>query len=174
MFVIFFCSQLYLIARTAVVALWANGQNIWCCIENGRYQYRVSNSSVVTILCHTSQLYIKQLKEINYFPLSGAWCSCYIRNSSDLLHQAKRPIIIIKTIITQVIWAQFERTHTELQIKMNGFTWGGGGGAVALVSAVLCWRVLETGCKAAAEDRVAARLVVGRGEATGTAGRGAV
>lgn len=43
-----------------------------------------------------------------------------------------------------------------------------------LVSAVLCWRVLETGCKAAAEDLVAAMLVLGRVGATGTGGRGAV
>lgn len=43
-----------------------------------------------------------------------------------------------------------------------------------LVSAALCWRVLETGCKAAAEDLVAAMLVVGRVGATGTGGRGAV
>lgn len=39
-----------------------------------------------------------------------------------------------------------------------------------LVSAVLCWRVLETGCKAAAEDRAG----LGRVGATGTGGRGAV
>lgn len=37
-----------------------------------------------------------------------------------------------------------------------------------LVSAVLCCRVLETGCKAAA------MLVLGRVGATGTGGRGAV
>lgn len=43
-----------------------------------------------------------------------------------------------------------------------------------LVSAVLCCRVLETGCKAAAEDLVAAMLVLGRVGATGTGGRGAV
>lgn len=43
-----------------------------------------------------------------------------------------------------------------------------------LVSAVLCWSVLETGCKVAAEDRLAAMLVFGRVGATGTGGRGAV
>lgn len=43
-----------------------------------------------------------------------------------------------------------------------------------LVSAVLCCRVLETGCKAAPEDRVADVLVLGRVGATGTGGRGAV
>lgn len=43
-----------------------------------------------------------------------------------------------------------------------------------LVSAVLCWSVLETGCKAAAEDLLAAMLVLGRVAATGTGARGAV
>lgn len=43
-----------------------------------------------------------------------------------------------------------------------------------LVSAALCWRVLETACMAAAEDRVAAMLALGRVGATGTGGRGAV
>lgn len=43
-----------------------------------------------------------------------------------------------------------------------------------LVSAVPCCSVLETGCKAAAEDRVDAMLVCGRVGATGTGGRGAV
>lgn len=39
---------------------------------------------------------------------------------------------------------------------------------------MLCCRVLETGCKAAAEDLVAAMLDVGRVGATGAGGRGAV
>lgn len=65
--------------------------------------------------------------------------------------------------------------HTELQMEAGifFFTWGGVGAAV-LVSAALCWRVLETGCIAAAEDRVAAMLALGRVGATGTGGRRAV
>lgn len=50
----------------------------------------------------------------------------------------------------------------------------GGVGTVALLSAVLCCRVLDTGCKAAPEGLDAAMLAAGRVGATGTGGRGAV
>lgn len=43
-----------------------------------------------------------------------------------------------------------------------------------LAGTVLCCKVLDTGCKAAAEDLVVAMLVLGRVGATGTGGRGAV
>lgn len=43
-----------------------------------------------------------------------------------------------------------------------------------LVSAVLCLRLLEIGCEAAAEDRAVAMLLLDRVGATGTGGRGAV
>lgn len=75
--------------------------------------------------------------------------------------------------------------------RAEGFTCGGVGD-VELVSAMLCWRVLETGCRAAAGERMEAMPVLGRMEAmpvfgrlgamlvfgrvgaTGTGGRGAV
>lgn len=52
-------------------------------------------------------------------------------------------------------------------------TWGGVG-AFLLASAVVCFKVLETGCKGAAEDLVAVILVFGLVGVTGTGGRGAV
>lgn len=55
--------------------------------------------------------------------------------------------------------------------KVN--TWGGVGTAV-LASAVFCWSLLVTGCKAAVEDRAGAVLLLGRVGATRTGGRGAV
>lgn len=47
-------------------------------------------------------------------------------------------------------------------------------GAFLLASAVVCFKVLETGCIGAAEDLVADILVFGLVGATGTGGRGAV
>ena len=43
-----------------------------------------------------------------------------------------------------------------------------------LAAAGLCCRLLEIGCKAAAEDRVGVMLLLDRAGATGTGGRGAV
>lgn len=70
-----------------------------------------------------------------------------------------------------------KRILGDLQLEAQGITWGGVGAAAALVSAVLWWRVLETGCKtaaAAAEERATAKLALGRVGATGTGGRTAV
>lgn len=72
------------------------------------------------------------------------------------------------------LW-HFQKWHNVYQRKKVNkiLTWGGVG-AVLLASAVACFKVLETGCKGAAEDLVAVMLVFGLVGATGMGGRGAV